>query len=165
MKTVQLAIRDSDYAQALRNLLLRDGSHRVYLVDRPDLELDGVVVIDENRFQNLALFDSEPERFVVITRKGTDHLSRVWDAGIRHVVFEEDSANTAQLAIIAAELRMPRVASRSGRPVESHAEKHRATALPSLPVLGSPSRCGLPSHCGSPSRCRTCGLKNASNGF
>ena len=28
-----------------------------------------------------------------------------WNAGIRHVVFEGDSPNTTQLAIIAAELR------------------------------------------------------------
>ena len=108
MKTVQLAIPDSHYAQSLRNLLLRDGTHRVYLVDQPNLRLDGVVVIDENRFQNLAQLDPEPERFVVITRKGTDNLSRVWEAGIRHVVFEGDSPNTAQLAIIAAELRLQR---------------------------------------------------------
>ncbi len=121
MKTVQLAIRDSDYAQSLRNLLLRDGTHRVYLVDQPNLRLDGVVVIDANRFQNLAELDAEPERFVVITRKGADNLSRVWDAGIRHVVFEEDSPNTTQLAIIAAELRLPKdgVVSKAARPVES----------------------------------------------
>jgi hypothetical protein len=108
MKTVQLAIRDSDYAQSLRNLLMRDGAHRVYLVDQPNLRLDGVVVIDENGFQNLAQRDPEPERFVVITRKGAHNLSRVWEAGIRHVVFEGDPPNTTQLAIIAAELRLPR---------------------------------------------------------
>jgi len=155
MKTVQLAMRDSDYAQSLRNLLLRDGSHRVYLVDRPDLRMDGVVVIDENRFQNLALLDSEPDRFVVITRKGTDHLSKVWDAGIRHVVFEEDSPNTAQLAIIAAELRLPRAGtvSRVGRPAESQVEKHHSATPPCLPALGRAVRC------------RNCGLKNAHLGF
>ncbi len=108
MKTVQLAIRDSNYAQSLRNLLLRDGTHRVFVVDQPNLRLDGVVVIDANRFQNLAELDTEPERFVLITRKGAANLSRVWDAGIRHVVFEEDPPNTTQLAIIAAELRLPR---------------------------------------------------------
>jgi hypothetical protein len=106
MKTVQIAIRDSNYAQSLRKLLLRDGLHRVYVVERPNLQLDGVVVIDESRFQNLFEFDSEPERFVVIAWKGEDNLSRVWDAGIRHVVFEKDPPNTAQLAIIAAEMRL-----------------------------------------------------------
>lgn len=160
MKTVQLAIHDSDYAQLLRNLLLRDGMHRVYLVDRPDLRMDGVIVIDESGFQNLTLHDSEPDRFVVITRKGTDHLARVWDAGIRHVVFEEDPANTAQLAIIAAELRLPRVAgaARTAKPLESPAVKHHSIVPPQLPVLGSPTL-------GSPARCRRCGPKNAPTGF
>lgn len=155
MKDVQLAIRDSDYAQTLCNLLLRDGTHRVHLVDRPDLQLDGVVVIDENKFQNLPRFDAEPERFVVITPKGTDRLSRVWDAGIRHVVFEEDSPNTAQLAIIAAELRLPRadVDLHRVRVAKSVAEKHCAI-----------DRSGLQAP-GSAERCRKCGPKNAPTGF
>jgi hypothetical protein len=46
MKTVQLAIGDTKYAQALRDLIVRDGQHRVFLVDWPDLRLDGLVVID-----------------------------------------------------------------------------------------------------------------------
>jgi hypothetical protein len=160
MKTVQLAIRDSDYAQSLRNLLLRDGTHRVYLVDQPNLRLDGVVVIDENRFQNLAQLDSEPERFVVVTRKGADNLSRVWEAGIRHVVFEEDSPNTTQLAIIAAELRLPRdgAVSKGARAVESQVEKHRAPAPPSLLVLDS-------SLCARSRRRAKCGPTNANTGF
>jgi hypothetical protein len=119
MKIVQLAIRDSDYAQSLRNLLLRDGKHQVHLVEHPDLGLEGVVVIDESRFHSLAPLDSDAERFVLITRKGADNLSRVWNAGIRRVVFDEDSPNTAQLAVIAAELRLPK-----GPP----ASKPRATA-------------------------------------
>src|SRR6266849_4826732 len=101
MKTIQLAIRDSEYAQSLRNSLLRDGTHRVYLVDQPDLRIDGVVVIDGSKLDGIAPYKEQPERFVVITRKGTDSLSRLWDAGIRHVVFEGDSPSTAQLAIIA----------------------------------------------------------------
>jgi len=160
MKTVQLAIHDSDYAQLLRNLLLRDGMHRVYLVDRPDLRMDGIIVIDESRFQDLTLHDSEPDRFVVITRKGTEHLAKVWDAGIRHVVFEEDPANTAQLAIIAAELRLPRTAgmARTAKPWESQTVKHHSAAPPELPIFGS-------STLGSPARCRRSGPKNAPTGF
>jgi len=107
MKTVQLAIRDLDYAQSLRNSLLCDGVHRVYLVDQPDLRIDGVVVIDGSWLASLSRPGEKPERFVVITCKGDDSLSRLWNAGIRHVVFEGDSPNTAQLAIIAAELRLP----------------------------------------------------------
>ena len=108
MTTVQLAIHDSTFAQSLRNLLLRDGTHRVLLVDTPNLKEEGVVVMEANGSENLALLNSQPERFVVITRKDTDHLTRIWDAGVRHVVFQEDSPNTAQLAVIAAELRIPK---------------------------------------------------------
>jgi hypothetical protein len=145
MKTVQLAIRDSEYAQSLRNLLLRDGTHKVYLADRPDLDMDGVIVIDEARFGSSALPPAEPERYVVVTRKGAD-LARVWDAGIRHVVFEADSPNTAQLAVIAAELRLPRAPATLGRiPTATHAERHRTPALPIIPILDPAAhRC----HCG-----------------
>ena len=114
MKNVQLAILDANYAQSLRNLLLRDGRHKVHLVEKPDLKLDGVVVIDENKFECLTMF-AEPERFVLVTRKGVENLSRVWDAGIRHVVFTEDSPGTAQMAVIAAELRLPKTASPEAR--------------------------------------------------
>jgi len=139
MKTVQLAIRDSEYAQSLRNLLVRDGTHRVYLVDYPDLRLDGVVVVDENKFEGLAPLEPRPERFVVITPKTNDHLSRVWDAGIRHVVFEEDSPNTAQLAIIAAELRLPRSTGGGFRNLRE--ERHHLHSCPSCEMPDSTLRC------------------------
>ena len=140
MKTVQLAIRDSEYAQSLRNSLLRDGTHRVYLVDRPDLRIDGVVVIDGSKFDNLSVLDDEPERFVVLTRKGSDSLARLWNAGIRHVVFEGDSPNTAQLAIIAAELRLPSSGPRGAKVSGPSTESHHI-ALHPLPVLDSSARC------------------------
>jgi hypothetical protein len=116
MKTVQLTIHDSDHAGAVRKLLLRDGTHDVYLVDQPNLQLDGVVVMDEHTFQNLPDDDSNRERFVIVTSKGSDRLARMFDAGIRHVVFEGDSPYTTQLAIIAAELRLP---SESGPPTQA----------------------------------------------
>ena len=140
MKTVQVAIQDIEYAQTLRSSLLRDGTHRVFLVDRPDLRLDGVVVIDGNMLEEFAT--DQPERFVVIARKGSESLSRLWNAGIRHVVFEGDSPNTAQLAIIAAELRLPNPGPKTSRAGVSHSEKHHAHSRPGLPVLDSPPRCG-----------------------
>ncbi len=108
MKTVQLAIHDSDYARSVRKLLLRDGTHDVHLVDQPNLHLDGVVLMDDRTFQNLADDNSDWERFVIVTGEGSDRLSQMWEAGIRHVVFEGDSPHTTQLAIIAAELRLSR---------------------------------------------------------
>jgi hypothetical protein len=106
MKTVQLAIPDSEYAAELQSLLVRDGTHRVYLVERPDLGLDGVVLIAANNSENLALLESDPERFIVVTKEGSDNLSRIWKAGARHVVFEKDPPHTAQLAIFATELQL-----------------------------------------------------------
>ncbi len=141
MKTVQLAIHDSEYAQSLRNLLLRDGTHRVYLVDHPDLRLDGVVVVDQNNFESLSPQYPEPDRFVVITPRGSDHLSRVWDAGVRHVVFQEDSPNTAQLAVIAAELRLPRLGARGSRAPALQEEKHLARTCAACAPLEAPLRC------------------------
>jgi hypothetical protein len=146
MKTVQLAIGDSEYAQSLRNSLLRDGTHRVYLVDQPDLRIDGVVVIDGSKLDGLSLCKDQPERFVVITRKGTDSLSCLWNAGIRHVVFESDSPSTAHLAIIAAELRLPNPGPKTSRVSGSPNEEHHTGQHPTLPVLDLRSR-QLKKHC------------------
>lgn len=137
MTTVQLAIADSECARSLRSLLLRDGTHRVLLVDRPDLTLDGVVVIDGARLGHHSLLASQPERFVVITSRNVD-LKRIWDAGVWHVVFEGDSPNTALLAVIAAELRLmvkpvqAPVARQTGAGAHrsSRAEKYRAFPSP-----------------------------------
>jgi hypothetical protein len=142
MKTVQLAIRDLEYAQSLRNSLLCDGTHRVYLVDRPDMRIDGVVVIDANKLDALTSSGDQSERFVVIARKGSDSLSQLWNAGIRHVVFEGDSPSTAQLAIIAAELRLPNPGPKASRAAGPANEKHHTVPRPTLPILNAPSRCG-----------------------
>ncbi len=146
MKTIQMALKDTEYADSLRNLLLRDGTHRVYMVEQPDLRLDGVIVIDGNRADSLSCLDGEPERFVVITRKGSDHLARIWDAGVRHVVFEGDSPSTAHLAIIAAELRLPRTNGK-GRTAGPYMEGHRRTSGLGLPVIDAAPRCA---HCHVP---------------
>ena len=57
-------IRDSEYAQSLRYSLLSDGTHRVYVVDQPDMRIDRDVVIDGNQLHNLAPCVEQPERFV-----------------------------------------------------------------------------------------------------
>jgi len=136
MKTVQLAIGNTEYAQLLRDLLLRDGNHRVYLVDSPDLRLDGIVMVDGDRYENLRLLDSEPERFVVMAHKGSDSLSRIWEAGVRHVLFDGDPPNTAQLAIIAAELRLPNA--KTSRTLRENARGNRSA---DMPAVDPPARC------------------------
>lgn len=142
MSTVQLAIRNPRYAAALADLLHRDAAHEVIFVDRPDLGVDGVIVVDGDRAENLLLFEAQPERFVVVTRKDAGLLAKVWDAGVRHVVFEEDSPSTALLAVIAAELRAPRGAA-GGISVHSvfHAHKNLLPAFP-VPAL-RPERTGF----------------------
>ena len=142
MKTVQLAIGDSEYAQSLGNSLLRDGTHRVYLVDEPDLRIDGVIVIDGSKLENLSPCGERLERFVVMTRQDSDSVSRLWNAGIRHVVFEGDSPSTAQLAIIAVELRLPNPAPEVSRVSGPPSVKHHTGPRPTLPVLDPPPRCG-----------------------
>jgi hypothetical protein len=106
----------------------------VYVVDQPDMRIDGVVVIDENQLDNLPPCGEQPERFVVITRKGSDSLSRLWNAGIRHVVFEGDSPNTTQL-VISAELRLPNPGSKASRVSGPPNEKHYTGSRPTLPML------------------------------
>ena len=136
MKTVQLALENTEYAHSLRDLLLRDGTHRVYLVDRPDLRLDGIVMIDGDRTSNLSVLDSEPERFVVVTHKESDALARIWDAGVRHVLFAGDSPKTAQLAIIAAEMRIPLTAGSKREGGRRHTSPH------GIPAVDTPPSCG-----------------------
>jgi hypothetical protein len=135
MTTVQLAIRNREYSQALRNLLLRDGTHNVLLVNAPDLQVGGVVVMDLGGCGDLSLFEACPERFVLITRNGMDNLSRVWEAGVRHVVFEEDPPSTAHLSVIAAELRLAQPAAVSAPALSSLERKCRTSAPSALRVL------------------------------
>jgi hypothetical protein len=116
MTTVQIAIHNQPYAARLADLLKKDGSRVVAVVDGPNPDAEGIIVMDGSTPENLLLFEAQPERFVVIARKDAALLSRIWDAGVRHVVFEEDSPATALLAVIAAELRMPRLGASKGMP-------------------------------------------------
>jgi hypothetical protein len=104
MKTVQVAIQDPEYADAIRNVLVRDGVHRVHLVERPDLTLGGVIVMDAANLGGFPLPAKEQERLLVFVRKQHGDLSKIWDAGVRHVVFEGDSPHTARIAVLAVEL-------------------------------------------------------------
>jgi hypothetical protein len=130
MLLVQLSIQDRKYATALAELLRADGSHKVVCTDSPDLGLDGVVVVDASRSESLVLFASRPERFVVIARKDAGLLSRVWEAGVRHVVFEEDGPSTTLLAVIAAELRNPRMRVPALQILEDRAAGKRRSNFP-----------------------------------
>jgi len=105
MKTVQVAIQDPEYADSIRNLLSQDGAHRVYL-QMPDVRLGGVILVDAMDLGSFPSLTNDPERLVVIVRKGRDDLAKVWDAGVRHVVFHGDSAHKARIAVLGAELTL-----------------------------------------------------------
>ncbi|HTP87630.1 MAG TPA: hypothetical protein VMJ34_11795 [Bryobacteraceae bacterium] len=140
MKTVQVAIRDAEYAESICNVLRREGRHTVVLVDQPDLSLEGVIVLDCEHLERIGIAAQEPDRLVLVTRKDPDRLARIWNAGIRHVVFEDDSPNTVQLAVSAAELRQARPATQKdnagqgavGAPPRRHSQLRRGSELPIL---------------------------------
>lgn len=108
METVQLTISDTPYASALRDMLRRNGACEVRCVETPDPRQEGVIVIDSDALDRLPLPLLRPERVVLITRNDPQHLAQAWNAGIRSVVFNEDPLSTAVLAIMAAELRVPK---------------------------------------------------------
>jgi hypothetical protein len=108
METVQLTIHDAPYAAALQELLERNGTIEVRCVEAPEPGRDGVIVVDFDALHRLPLPLSKPERVVLITRNDPQHLAQAWNVGIRSVVFNEDPLSTAVLAIMAAELRVPK---------------------------------------------------------
>jgi hypothetical protein len=154
MKTVQLAIRDAACAQTICSVLRREGRHTVLVVDQPDLALDGVIVLDSEHLESINMA-AEPGRFVLVTRKDPDKLAWIWNAGIRHVVFEDDSPNTVQLAISAAELRqtLPSAGAASagtrGTPGNRSRRFVQFRREGGLPILneGGTGRCRACHHC------------------
>jgi hypothetical protein len=106
MRTVQLSIADAGYASALREALTRTGPWHVEMVDRPDLALPCVLVLDESSFARLPLPLIEPGRVVLISQQDPQLLARAWDASIVSVVSTDDSIPTVMLAVMAAALRI-----------------------------------------------------------
>lgn len=106
MKTVQVAIRDSEHAHSLRDLLSRDGVHQVHLVERPNLAIAGVIVMDLDHLDRSGPLSGGPERLVVMASKASADLARVWKAGVRHVVFRGDAPQTVRVAVLATELSL-----------------------------------------------------------
>jgi hypothetical protein len=108
MNSVQLALADPGYAVALREALARSGPWNVVSAERADPCQKGVLVLDEDALNRLALPLLNPERVVLVTRKDPAHLSEAWEAGIVSVVSDTDPPSTVVLAIMAAALRVPK---------------------------------------------------------
>ncbi len=106
METIQVAIANTPYAAALRELLTRNGNWEVVCVDTPDPARGGVLVVDPEHLDRLSAPLACPERVVLIARNEPRCLARAWEAGVNSVVFDKDPLNTAVLAIMAARLRI-----------------------------------------------------------
>jgi hypothetical protein len=103
MHNVQIAIQDRAYAEALRSLLMADGQHQVYVVDRPSPAVDGVVVVD-HAIELSVGFDFD--RCVLLTRKVLVEVTRLWELGLRHVIYADYPPDVGRLVILAAERRL-----------------------------------------------------------
>lgn len=106
MHTVQLAIRDSEHACSLRDLLLGDGVHLVHLVERPNWAIPGVIVMDVDHLDKSGALAGGRERLVVMASRASADLARVWKAGVQHVVFHGDAPQTVRVAVLATELSL-----------------------------------------------------------
>ena len=127
MMTVQVALGNREYAESLCHLLRREGRYEVLLPEKPDLKIEGVIVVDAEHLENISASSMQPERFVLITRRDEAQMKRIWDVGISHVVFETDAPKMAQLAINAAELRQPE--KKGAGHAASPSKKHRHAKL------------------------------------
>jgi len=104
MKNVQIAIRNREYAQALRHLLIGDGQHQVFILDRPTSEIDGVILVDEEFASDLRTFaDSDLARCVAFTSKDGTAVKRLFEAGIRHAIQADCPLRDCRMAILNAE--------------------------------------------------------------
>lgn len=109
MQMVQVALSRAAYADALRDALAQDWAFRdcqVLRVDAPDLQKQGVIVVDSDALERLQHPLPNPERVVLIARHDPQQLSRAWNAGIVSVVYDNDPLSTAMLAIMAARFRV-----------------------------------------------------------
>lgn len=106
MKTVQVAIQDPEYADSIRRLLLEDGGRRVLLVATPDVTVGGVIIVDEPGLGAFSSLKKEQRRLVVVVRKESPNLSEIWDAGVRHVVFQGDPPQVMRVVVLGVELSL-----------------------------------------------------------
>lgn len=105
MESIQISIANAEYANSLRDLLVRNAGWKAQIVESPNTGAAGVIVVDAAALESLPQGLSKPERIVLITRNDPRLLAKAWEAGIVSVVFEDDPLDTALLAIMAARLK------------------------------------------------------------
>jgi hypothetical protein len=105
---VQIAIEDQLYAEELRGLLEQDNKHRVYIVDRPNPTIAGVVVLDETTVGHIAVLEeSDARRYFVLGNEASDP-NRLWHAGVRRLLPAKEPIELVRLAILFTELLLSR---------------------------------------------------------
>ncbi len=107
MDTVQIAMANTAYRQALKELIARSGGWQVVTVDQPDLTQDGVVVLDSEHLRQMSAPIPRPERVVLIARNEPGQMSEAWEAGVSSVVLEREPPSTALLAVLSTTMRTP----------------------------------------------------------
>jgi len=105
VKTIQVALRDPIYADTLRGLLAHDQLRDIHLVANPDLCTPGVIIVDAAGLQDFPPLFQEPDRLIVVAHKNDD-LSKIWEAGVRHVLFHGDPPETTNTVILGLELSL-----------------------------------------------------------
>jgi len=109
-ETVQLAISDAAFRDELMRMLSASDGAEVVCVDNPDPARSGVLVVDPEHLNRLALPLPRPERVVVVTDDSPGHmedtLDHAWRAGVHSVVSTREPVGTAVLAVLSARLRM-----------------------------------------------------------
>jgi phosphoglycolate phosphatase-like HAD superfamily hydrolase len=108
MATVQVALTDAVYREALEAALARAGVVEVQRVSRPDPHRPQVLVVDRDHLEMLRWPIEHPGRVVLIVGDQAEDLSSAWEAGVRSVVGQSDALNTAVLAILGAMLNLPK---------------------------------------------------------
>ena len=144
MRTVQLAIADAVYAAELRDALSHSGPWHVDLVERPDVALPSVLVLDEAAFERLSFPLPHPERVVLVSRQEPQLLARAWDAGIVSVASLDDALPTVMLAIMAAALRIPKFYEPAATREISPNPASVPARIPPENQISRPKRCRTP---------------------
>ncbi len=104
MNTVQIAIRDREYAEALRDLLIADGNREVHLVECPNAALEGIIVAEPITAPDLS--ERDIHRYVAFTRNYNFGSNPLWQAGVRYIIHAGCPPRLGRLAIIAAERKL-----------------------------------------------------------
>ena len=106
MTIVQLAILNREYALRLAKLLAREKEYEAVIAESADLRIPGLVVVVDSLLKSFSASDA-PRLIVIASAADIGRLSRLWQAGLRNVIFADDSPQTAFLAVLAAHRRLP----------------------------------------------------------